>query len=104
MLYEVEILFQMVYSYKRKSDRGKWSEADMQSALEAVRCQEMGWLRASRTFNVPTATLSRRALDKNKIAVNTKKYLGSLESTLNEEVETAIVNHIMKKNCRRCIK
>lgn len=100
LLYEVEILFQMVYSYKRKTDRGRWSEADMERALEAVRSREMGWLRASRTFNVPTATLRRRALNKNKNAIGTKKCFGSIKSALNEEVETAIANHILDLESR----
>lgn len=72
----------------------------MERALNAVRNREMGWLRASKTFNVPTATLRRRALNKNRIATNTKKYLGSLESVLNEEAEAAIVKHILDLESR----
>ncbi|KAJ8936336.1 hypothetical protein NQ314_012409 [Rhamnusium bicolor] len=63
----------MVYSYKRKTNRGSWSQADMAKALEAVRNNEMGWLKASQIYNVPTATLRRRGNNKNKIATNTKK-------------------------------
>ncbi|KAI4460650.1 hypothetical protein MML48_5g00008304 [Holotrichia oblita] len=85
----------MVYSYKRKTNRGSWNEADMEKALEAVHKGEMGWLKASKTFNVPTATLRRRGLRKNKIAVNIKKHLGSFESALNKEAESAMVNHIL---------
>lgn len=90
----------MVYAYKRKSNRGNWNEADMQRALEATRNHEMGWLKASKTFNVPTATLRRRGLNKNKIAKEVNKYLGSIKSTLSMEVEQAIVNHILDLESR----
>ncbi|XP_072376105.1 hemicentin-1-like [Diabrotica undecimpunctata] len=76
-------MYRMVYSYKRKSNRNSWSEEDMQRALEAVRNSGMGWLKASKTFHVPFSTLRRRAGNKNKIAIEAKKHLGSLATVLN---------------------
>lgn len=90
----------MVYSYKRTSNRGAWNDADMERAIQAVRNGEMGWLKASKSFNVPTATLRRRALGKNKFAVNTDKHFGSFQSTLNRDLEIAIVNHMLDLESR----
>lgn len=90
----------MVYSYKRTTTRGGWNEADMQRAIQATRNGEMGWLKASKTFNVPAATLRRRALGKNKFAVDTQKRFGSFQSTLNRDLEIAIVNHMLDLESR----
>jgi len=53
----------MVNKYKRKPDRQSWISADMGLAITAVETNEMGWLRASKGFNDPQATLRRRASD-----------------------------------------
>lgn len=53
--------------YQRKTSRQSWNSADMEKALAAVADKKMGWLRASREFNVPQATLRRRANNKNKV-------------------------------------
>lgn len=90
----------MVYSYKRKTDRGAWSEGDMERAIQAVRNGEMGWLKASKIFNVPTATLRRRAQGKNKFAVNAEKRFGSFQFTLTKDLEGAIVKHILDLESR----
>ena len=68
----------MVNKYKRKTDRQSWREVDMQNAIDAVQRDEMGWLLASKEFNVPQATLRRRARNKNKYVNATKKILVGL--------------------------
>lgn len=93
-------LFQMVYNYTRKSDRGSWNEADMVRAIEAIRKKEMGWALASKTFNIPATTLRRRVGNKNKIAVNTRKHLGRHENALNDEAEKAIISNILELESR----
>lgn len=90
----------MVYSYKKKTNRGDWNHADMERALEAVRNGEMGWLKASKSFNVPTSTLRRRALGKNKFAVNIEKRFGSFQCILNRDLEAAIVAHMLDLESR----
>ncbi|KAF5274434.1 hypothetical protein FQR65_LT04350 [Abscondita terminalis] len=49
----------MVRSYKRKSNRLSWREEDLKSAIEPIEAKEMGWLKASKTFNVPFGTLTQ---------------------------------------------
>jgi hypothetical protein len=43
----------MVNKYTRTTKRQSWREEDMQKALDAVQREEMGWLLASKEFNVP---------------------------------------------------
>ena len=64
----LNVLFfcRMVNKYKRKTNRQSWREEDMANAIAAVEREEMGWLRAAKDFNVPQATLRRRARNKNK--------------------------------------
>jgi hypothetical protein len=49
----------MVGKYTRKSTRQSWDEKAMQRAIDAINKQEMGWLRASKVFGVPQATIRR---------------------------------------------
>lgn len=84
----------MVGHYKRKSTRQSWDPLQMQRAIEAVQNGEMGWLRASRSFDVPQATLRRRATDKNKRVKANKLGLGRFEVTFNAELERDLVEHI----------
>lgn len=90
----------MVSNYKKKSNRGSWKEENMAQALQAVAEKRMGWLMASKHFQVPQATLRRRAMNKNKIALGTKKHLGRHETTLNEDLEKALVQHILALEAR----
>lgn len=79
--------------YKRKSNRESWDENNMRQAIEEVKAKRMGWLLASKTFNVPFGTLRRRA---NKEQGWKKGYIGGYKSTFNEELETELVQHIKK--------
>lgn len=90
----------MVSNYKRKTNRGAWKEENMGRALQAVEEKRMGWLKASRHFQVPQATLRRRAMNRNKIAVGTRKHLGRYETTLNQELEKALVEHMLALEAR----
>lgn len=72
----------------------------MERALQAVQNGEMGWLKASKSFNVPTSTLRRRALGKNKYAVNSEKRFGSYQSILDKDLEAAIVDHLLNLESR----
>lgn len=86
----------MVHKYKRTSSRQSWREEDMQNAIDAVSREEMGWLLAAKTFNVPQATLRRRARNKNKFVNSTSKGLGRFRPALNEEMETDLVQHALR--------
>jgi hypothetical protein len=85
----------MVVTYKRKSTRQSWDEEAMRNAIEAVKTSEMGWLKASKTFLVPHATLRRRAQNRNNKAKDTSKGLGRYSTTFDEESENELVNHIL---------
>ncbi|KAJ8939896.1 hypothetical protein NQ318_023236 [Aromia moschata] len=42
---------EMVGKYVRKTNRQQWNEGAMENAIRAVHTGEMGWLKASKTFN-----------------------------------------------------
>lgn len=63
----------------------------MQEAIEAVRTKRMGWLLASKTFDVPFTTLRRHAKSGGRI---TKGYLGGHKVTFNAKLEKEIVEHL----------
>jgi hypothetical protein len=86
----------MVNKYKRKTDRQSWREDDMRDAIAAVERDETGWLLASKTFNVPQATLQRRARDKNKFVHNVAKGLGRFRQCLDDSIENDLVNHVLE--------
>lgn len=84
----------MVGNYERISRRQAWGEGDMKLAIEAVKGGKMGWLAASKRFNVPQATLRRRAQGKNKRVVDTQKGLGRFVDTFTPEQEEEIVQYL----------
>lgn len=90
----------MVNKYKRKSDRQSWREDDMRNAIAAVEREEMGWLLASKTYNVPQATLRRRARNKNKFVNSVEKGLGRFRQCLDESMENDLVNHVLEMESR----
>lgn len=55
----------MPRNYKRKTERQFWSQDTMFNAIKLVENNELGWLRASKRFNVPQAVLRGHALKKN---------------------------------------
>ena len=48
---------------QKKPDRQIWNSVDMRLTITAVETNEMDWLRDSKEFNDPQATLIRRASD-----------------------------------------
>lgn len=93
-------LLQMVSSYKRKTDRQSWSSEDMQKAIEAVNNRRMGWKKASIMFNVPQATLRRRAQEKNTHARGVEKCLGRFKKSLSVDLEQRMIAHILDLESR----
>lgn len=85
----------MVGNYVRRSDRQKWGERDMELAIKAVSEGKMGWLAASKRFQVPQATLRRRAGNKNKRIRGSEKGLGRYHSTFTSEQEQEIVSYCL---------
>lgn len=80
-------------NYKRTSTRKSWSHEDMELAIKAVRENRMGWLLASKRFNVPQATLRRHFYS---VPVN----LGRFKPTFNADMEKALVEHILEFESR----
>ena len=71
----------MVNKYKRKTERQSWREDDMRNAIAAVEREEMGWLLASKTYNVP-------------------KGLGRFRQCLDDTMESDLVNHVLQLESR----
>ncbi|XP_057663190.1 jerky protein homolog-like [Diorhabda carinulata] len=84
----------MPRNYVRKSSRQSWDPASMLKAIEAVNNGEMGWLKASKTYHIPQATLRRHALQKNKTLKKGEKRLGRFKTTFPVEVERQLVEHL----------
>lgn len=78
----------MPSNYKRTSTRKSWSQEDMVKAIEAVKENSMGWLLASKRFNVPQATLRRHYY-------STPENLGRFKPTFNADMEKILVDHVL---------
>lgn len=89
----------MPRNYKRKSNRGEWSEDSMNKALDAVK-NGMPYKTASKQFSVPVMTLKRRVKGKNKVAVDAIKYLGGKKTVFTADQEIDLVNHIKDMETR----
>ncbi|KAG5871936.1 hypothetical protein JTB14_022411 [Gonioctena quinquepunctata] len=50
----------MPRTYERKTNRQSWSQESMEGAIEEVLSVRMGYLKASKAFNVPQSTLEDR--------------------------------------------
>lgn len=108
----------MVRTYKRKTDRGCWSRESMLRAIESIINGEMGFEKASKTYNVPRATLHRRVkeakkqpMEKGVLTVSTAgkvypnketinsdlfKPLGPIGSVFSMEEEDLLVDYVLK--------
>lgn len=82
---------EMPRTYERRTDRGSWTENDLQNAFKAVKQDGMTVYKASQTFNIPEKTLRRRLLknDDKKHGLGPKGVLGT-------EIEQKLANHIKK--------
>lgn len=87
--------YTMVGKRERTSTRQSWDEEAMRNAIDAVKGGQMGWLKAAKLFNVPQATLRRRANDINKRAKGCAKILGRFSTTFSEDEERDFVEHIL---------
>lgn len=68
----------MVVTYKRKTDRQKWSTESTQQAVNAVVSGEMGYYRASISFAFPQTALERHVKkQRNNVAYSVTNVLGS---------------------------
>ena len=63
----------MPRKYQRKTEFQTFNETSMERAIKACREKQMGYLRASREFNVPICSLRRRVNNKNAHAKEAKK-------------------------------
>lgn len=94
------VLVKYASTYKRKTQQQTWDSESMEKAIRAVRNEEMGYLKASKEFEVPRSTLKRRVKGINKEAVENKKLLGSCRPTFSLEREQELVNHILEMKKR----
>lgn len=84
----------MVGNYRRKTNRQSWSKNAMQRAIDVVNSGEAGWLKVSKLYGVPQATLWRRVQNKNLFANGINKWLRRFQTTFNADLEREIVDHI----------
>lgn len=68
----------------------------MKRAIEAIKSESMGYMKASKTYNVPKSTLERRVKDINKIAKCERKGLGSKMNVFCHETESTLVKYILE--------
>lgn len=110
--------------YARKTDRQSWSADSMKEAIEEVLAGRMGYLRASKLFNVPQTTLENR-VKKAKVGLSSEDAskkgilsliglafgyfiqilisigaLGSRKPVFTEEQENELIEHILQMEGR----
>lgn len=78
----------------RSKKHKNWSPENMKNAIEAVRKQEMGYLKASRTYNVPKSTLEDYVKHGSSPAPPGRK------PTLPLELEESLVNYCLEMDRR----
>lgn len=93
----------MVRNYKRKTDRGGWSEEQMKLAIQEVLDGKKGYKLASRVYNVPQSTLERKVNQarKNENSIqNVKVALGPISTVFSEEEEQILVAYLKEMEGR----
>ncbi|XP_049879436.1 uncharacterized protein LOC126376220 [Pectinophora gossypiella] len=93
----------MVRNYKRKTNRGVWSEEEMKLAIQEVLDGKKGYKLASKIFNVPQTTLERKVNEarKNENSVlNVKVSLGPIRTVFSEEEEILLVQYLKEMEGR----
>ncbi|KAJ4433337.1 hypothetical protein ANN_15596 [Periplaneta americana] len=100
----------MVRTYKRKTDRGKWSPESMRFAVDSVMRGEMGYKKAANSFKIPQSTLERKvklakqqagrptAADVQAVSYNLNlvQSLGPIKTVFSVEEENLLINYILK--------
>lgn len=79
----------MVYNYKRKTDRAKWSEDNLRRAI--LEANRTNILNGSRMYGIPYATLHRHVK-----SGCTEKKLGRFSTVFTPEEETELLNYVHK--------
>lgn len=88
-------------SASSRNGRQSWSPEDMQRAIEAAVSKQMGWLKASKTFNVPRNTLRRRVAGNNKVLKGSSVgFLGGSLPLFRSEIESEMVEHVKTLEAR----
>lgn len=84
---------------KSRGIYANWNENAMQQAITAIKEKKMGFLKASKEFQVPKTTLRRHVLNQNKVAKDGKIHLGRT-TDLPEILENQLVKHIFQMEAR----
>ncbi|XP_018573656.1 uncharacterized protein LOC108912761 [Anoplophora glabripennis] len=80
---------------EKRGKYGKWSENELQLAVDAFRRGGIGLNECAKVYHIPKATLKRHIENKNKIAnAGTKKF--GKGTILPKDVEEELVKHIIK--------
>ena len=90
----------MPRNYNRKTNRQIFDQNAMSCAIDACKKGEMGYLKASKQFNVPICSLRRRVKEINKHATGSSKYIGGKTTSLPPEVEESLVKYIVEMDKR----
>ena len=91
----------MVRTYKRKTDRQEWNVHAMESAVNVVLSGEMGFLKASKQFEVPKSTLERyvnKARDNPDYKID--KSDGKYKNVFTPEQEEELVSYLKTMESR----
>lgn len=89
--FSIFLFSRMPGNYQRTSTRKSWSQEDMANAIEAVKKKKMGWLLASKQFNVPQHKQRFVVI----IIGSSPENLGRFKPTFNAEMEKALVDHVL---------
>src|SRR6218665_1651741 len=86
----------MVPTWKRKTERQNWNVEAMASAIDEARSGRLGYRSASKKYGVPRSTLERRVKNKNKIAIEVTKSLGSKQRIFPDAMEADFMLYILR--------
>lgn len=89
----------MPRTYHRKTERQSWDPQSMQQALDAIK-NGMPIRSAAKSFNVPVMSLKRRTKNKNLMATENIKHLGSKKPVFSPEQEDELIQHILDLEIR----
>lgn len=92
--------FRMVRTYHRKTNRQSWNAEQMANAIEEVTTNGMKLKAAAKFFQVPLMSLKRRVRNKNLIAKQNIKHLGSKITIFTPDQENQLVQHILNFETR----
>ena len=84
----------MVRNYERKSERSKWSEADLDQAIKDVKEKKHSLRKAAIVYNIPKSTLERHV--NSKVSQPGKAKLGHFVPALDSSFENELLEHAKK--------